>query len=138
MAKKKKNINNLNTIIGKDSEFSGELKFLGTIQIDGRFEGNISGEGVIIVGRHGRLKSDVHVLRIINYGEIIGNIVADEKIEVYSTGRIFGEVHTPNIAVEKGAVIKGSCKTNHVDATDKEAIRILQSKKVLGRPIEVE
>ncbi|MCP4020242.1 MAG: polymer-forming cytoskeletal protein [Desulfobacteraceae bacterium] len=129
MVGKRKNINTLNTVIGKDSAFSGDLKFFGTIQIDGEFEGNISGEGTLIVGRNGKILSDIHVLHLINHGEITGNIAADKKVEILATGKISGQIETPVIFVEKGAVIQGKCRTDHVDKKDEQALAIVQSKK---------
>ncbi len=129
MAKKSKNMNNLNTILGKDSEFTGDMKFFGTIQIDGKFDGSISGEGTLMVGKAGKLRSDVNVLHVQNHGEIVGNIIAAEKIEVFASGKIYGEIETPVIAVEKGAMIKGNCTTNHIDGTDQEEKAIIKSKK---------
>jgi|APSaa5957512622_1039677.scaffolds.fasta_scaffold296936_1 cytoskeletal protein CcmA (bactofilin family) len=66
MAKKTKDLNKLNTVSGKDSEFSGE--------------------GTIVIWKNGRVQTDIRVSKIINYGEIVGNIIADETIEVSSVG----------------------------------------------------
>ena len=41
------------TILGRDSEFEGDLKFYGTLLIDGSFKGNITGEGTISIGEEG-------------------------------------------------------------------------------------
>ncbi|NIO21983.1 MAG: hypothetical protein GTN76_14950, partial [Candidatus Aenigmarchaeota archaeon] len=61
-----KKIDRISTYVGKDTEFEGNLKFYGTIRIDGHFRGEILGEGTLIVGEGAMIESDVHVSHIFN------------------------------------------------------------------------
>ncbi|MCP3943963.1 MAG: polymer-forming cytoskeletal protein [Desulfobacteraceae bacterium] len=110
-----KEMNASNTVLGHDSEFEGDMKFFGTITIKGSFKGHISGEGTIIVEKNGNLISDVHATYISVHGQIHGQVSAENKIHIFSSGIIYGDIKAPDIQIEKGALIKGNCKTHKID-----------------------
>jgi len=123
---------NLGTYIGKDTEFEGHLKFYGTIRIDGYFKGDISGDGTIIVGKEGKLESDIHVSNVIIFGEVHGDIIAEKRVDIKSAGKVFGNIETPTIGIEQGVVFEGNCKTHQIKIMDEEKrvmINSIASKK---------
>lgn len=122
---KNKKIKASNTILGKDSEFEGNMKFIGTVTIEGAFKGNILGEGTIIVGLDGVVRANILASDVVIYGKIYGRVSAENKICVYSSGKIFGDIKAPEFKIEKGAVIKGKCSTNEFDRTDEEYLDII-------------
>jgi cytoskeletal protein CcmA (bactofilin family) len=101
-------------LLGEDTEFNGSLKFYGTIRIDGNFSGEIQGEGTLVVGEKGRLESNVRVSQIDVSGEVKGNIVADQKIEIRPSGRVSGDILSPTVIINEGAVFDGNCRTRSV------------------------
>jgi cytoskeletal protein CcmA (bactofilin family) len=101
-------------LLGEDTEFNGSLKFYGTIRIDGNFSGEIQGEGTLVVGEKGRLESNVRVSQIDVSGEVKGNIVADQKIELRPSGRVSGDILSPTVIINEGAVFDGNCRTRSV------------------------
>ena len=118
-------------LLGRNSEFEGDLKFYGTTLIEGRFKGNISGEGTLSIGEAGQIEADIHVSHIIVYGEIHGNIMAEKKIEILVPGKIFGNVEAPVVIIAAGAVFQGKCRTQPPQVVEKEA---LQAKIKKGQP----
>lgn len=114
MKEKTKELNISNTILGKNSDFHGNMDFIGTITVEGSFEGNISGEGTVIVHRTGVLKSDVYASDVIIYGKVNGYISAENKICIFNSGKIYGGIEAPTIRIEKGASISGTCHTRKV------------------------
>jgi len=100
--------------IGKDAEFEGVMESCGIVTIDGRFKGKISSKGTIIVGVEGKIESDIHVADIVIFGEIHGNIIAENKIDVRASGKVFGDIESPTIMIERGSIIKGNCKTHQM------------------------
>ncbi|NIR15621.1 MAG: polymer-forming cytoskeletal protein, partial [Desulfobacterales bacterium] len=80
----------INAFLGKDTEFEGKLSFNGAVRIDGRLKGEIFTEGTLIVGESAVIASDIHVSHIIVSGEIRGNIVASDRIEIHAPGKVFG------------------------------------------------
>lgn len=117
------------TILGRDSEFEGDLKFYGTLLIDGSFKGNITGEGTISIGEEGIIEADIHVSNIIIYGEVHGNIIAEEKIEINAPGKVFGYIEAPIIEIEKGVVLQGKCQTQLPKVVVKEELEMISSLK---------
>jgi cytoskeletal protein CcmA (bactofilin family) len=99
----------ISTFLGGGTELEGELKLLGTLRLDGDFKGKISGEGTLIVGEGAKIESDIRVSRILNSGEIQGNVIANERIEIHAPGKIIGSIQTPVLVIDEGAIIEGNC-----------------------------
>jgi len=101
----------ISTFLGKDTDFQGDLTFEGAIRIDGRFKGRIRSGGTLIVGRDGRLESDIRVGHVIVSGEVRGNILAEGAIEIQVPGRVFGDIQAPSVTIHQGVVFEGTCRT---------------------------
>jgi len=108
MVKKKQN--EINAFLGRDTEFQGKLAFTGAVRIDGRFQGEILTEGTLIVGESASIESDIHASHIIVSGEIRGNIVADDRIEIHAPGKVYGNIHAPTVVIDEGVVFEGHCR----------------------------
>ena len=100
--------------LGKDVVIEGKLTFKGTLNLDCNFKGDISAPGTLIVGEKGKINSNIHVTSIINNGEIHGNIIAEERVEILSSGKVYGDIWAPVVVVKKGAIFEGNCLTNEV------------------------
>ncbi len=107
-----KNQNKIATFLGKNTIFEGLLRFEGAIRIDGFFKGRIEApNGTLVVGEAARIKSNIHVARIIISGRVQGDIIADDKIDIHVPGRVFGNIQAPTVVVQEGVVFAGSCQT---------------------------
>jgi cytoskeletal protein CcmA (bactofilin family) len=102
-----KNGQNMNSIIGEGSIFEGKFYINGSLQIDGRFEGEIRTEEQLIVGETGKVKTDILARKVIVGGTVIGNIEAEEDVTLLSTGRVLGNIRAPKVNVEDGVVVEG-------------------------------
>jgi len=100
--------------LGKDTVLEGNLIFKGSFNLDCNFKGDISAPGTLVVGENGKIDSNIHVRSIICKGEIIGNIIAEERVEILSSGRVYGDIWAPIVVVKKGAIFEGNCLTNEV------------------------
>lgn len=109
-----KNKNEINAILGSDTEFEGKLSFKGAVRIDGNFTGEIYTEGTLIVGEAAVIKSDIHVSHIIISGEIRGNIIADSRIEIHAPAKVFGNIQAPAVVIEEGVIFEGNCRMQNV------------------------
>ena len=98
----------IKAFLSKDTEFEGILTFNGTVRLDGHFKGKItSAEGNLIVGESGIIDADIHVSQIVISGEIRGNIIADHKVDIQPPGKIFGNIQTPVLSLQEGAILEG-------------------------------
>ena len=103
----KGNIDESKTVLGSNAVFKGELNFKNTLCIDGKFEGKLETGDKLIVAEQATVLANIEAGTVICRGKITGNIIASQKVEIYSTGKILGDVHTPALMIELGAVIHG-------------------------------
>ncbi len=96
----------LETIIGPETTFQGELNTTGTVRIDGALEGNLNA-GWVIIGENGHIKGDVTTKGMVVGGRINGNIRSGDVVEIKHKGEVFGEIYTTNLIIMEGAVFEG-------------------------------
>jgi len=109
MADKKTN-GDIIAFLGKGTEFDGKLVIQGSIRIDGAFKGEISGAGTLIVGEGARIEADIAVDNLLIFGDVKGNFEIKERVEICSTGKLFGKLKTPAFIVQEGAIFDGDCQ----------------------------
>lgn len=95
------------SVLGTGITWHGNLSGSGGVRIEGAFEGDINLRGLLVVGETGRVTCQhlrAHV--VIVAGAVRGNVTA-EKVEIRSTGRVWGDVVTAAFATEEGAFLRG-------------------------------
>ena len=112
------------TLMAKSMNFKGVMTFTGTVQIDGRVEGELHIVGTLIVGEHAVIKGLVSTGTLINSGKINGMITATEKIQILKPGLLVGEIRTPVIAIEEGSQFQGTCDMGIQHLHDDRAVPI--------------
>lgn len=120
-----KNRNEINAFLGKDTEFEGKLSFNGAVRIDGRFKGEIFTQGTLIVGESAIIESEIHVSHIIISGEIRGNIRADNRIEIHSPGKVFGNIQAPVVVIDEGVIFEGNCSMEDVNDLESKKLAVI-------------
>jgi cytoskeletal protein CcmA (bactofilin family) len=103
----------------KNTEIEGTLKFSGSFQIDGHFNGKIDSNAILIIGENGKVESDIKIGVIIINGEVNGNIRAKERVEINPKGRVIGTITTPSLIVKDGANLEAQCNTTDKDMPPK-------------------
>ncbi|MDD5308223.1 MAG: polymer-forming cytoskeletal protein [Deltaproteobacteria bacterium] len=99
----------MGSLLGKGSEFKGKLTFLGTVRIEGRFEGDVLSDDTMVVAEGGEVKGTLDVGALIVTGGLVeGTIRAARSVEIHPPGRVVGDVKTPSLLIEKGAVFQGT------------------------------
>ncbi len=106
-ARKESVIGEINTLLGRGSEFDGKLTFDGTVRIDGVLRGEVFSEDVLIIGEGARVEAEIDVGEIIIQGAVIGNIRAKRGIEILAPGRVKGDLTTPSLQIDKGVIFEG-------------------------------
>lgn len=99
----------ISSIIGENMEMIGDVKFKGKLRLDGRAEGNIHGE-YLILGATGVVVGDVTCSTFVCSGRVEGNVNV-KKLYVVKGGFIDGKVETMDLAVESGALLNGEIKS---------------------------
>jgi len=98
---------NLTAFIDQGSNFEGKLSFKDTVRIDGGFKGEITSENTLIVGESGDVEALIKSKTVVVSGIVVGNISAAEQVVLHKSAKIDGDIETPSIMVEKGAVFNG-------------------------------
>lgn len=95
-------------LLGKGARFEGKLTFEGTVRIDASFVGSITTNDVLVVGEHARIDADISCGTIVIHGEVNGNVKAKTAVEIHQTAKVRGELETPSLAIDKGALFQGA------------------------------
>jgi cytoskeletal protein CcmA (bactofilin family) len=115
---KKKEVEEIKAFLGQGAEFEGKLIFNGSVRIDGKFQGEIFGQGSLVVGQGAMVQAKIAVKSVYISGNVEGNIEVDDKINIHSTGRFSGDVRTPVFIMEEGAFFDG--RSHMADVTEKK------------------
>lgn len=98
------------SVLGPGINWQGNLRGSGGVRIEGTFEGEISVRGLVVVGETGRVTCEnLRANTVIVAGAVRGSITA-EKLEIRSTGRVWGDVITIAFATEEGAFLRGQVR----------------------------
>jgi cytoskeletal protein CcmA (bactofilin family) len=112
-----------NSFIGEKSYFEGKFLINGTIQINGKYEGNILKVDQIFVGATGRVKANLEASSIVIEGVVIGNIKATTRVMLLPTARVLGDLKTPELIIQNGVVLEGRCLiSNNLNTPAKDTI----------------
>ena len=98
--------------ISQGIRIKGEITGSEDLFVDGPVEGKVQlTNGSLTVGPNGTVKADVTAREVIVRGRIEGKIAGRERVQLWSTGQVIGEVQTQRLAIEDGAVLRGKVET---------------------------
>jgi cytoskeletal protein CcmA (bactofilin family) len=106
----------INTLLGRGSEFEGKLTFEGTVRIDGKLSGEIFSDDVLVIGEGAQVSAEIDVGVIIVEGSVQGNIRAKRAVELHAPARVKGNIETPSLFIDKGVIFEGFCKMEGVSS----------------------
>ena len=125
-----KNENVINSIIGEGSIFEGKYYIHGSLQINGKFEGEVKTEDQLIIGETGRVKTNIYARRVVIAGTLIGNTIASEEVILLETGRILGDITAPIVHMREGVVVEG--KVNITGGQKKDISKVVEESWASG------
>jgi cytoskeletal protein CcmA (bactofilin family) len=100
----------ITTLFSKDTEFNGDLTFKKSLQINGYFEGEIVSGGFLVIGEGAEVKANIKAKTVIIMGTVYGNIEASSRLEIHSTGKLYGNIITAKLQIADGVVFEGKCE----------------------------
>lgn len=105
-----KGLEKITTTLGKETSFNGVLRFKESLKIDGRFDGEIISPGYLVIENGAVVTANIKVGSIVIGGIIRGNVEATEKLEMLTTGQVFGNIRTAKLKIADGVVFEGKCE----------------------------
>ncbi|HEX8353883.1 MAG TPA: polymer-forming cytoskeletal protein [Pyrinomonadaceae bacterium] len=101
----------LTGFVGNGTTLTGEANFKGMLRVDGGLSGRVaSADGTLIVSTNGRVDANVEVAVAQIFGTVNGDITATKRIEMGRVAKVTGNIQTPALVIENGAIFEGSCR----------------------------
>ena len=116
----------VSTTLGKETEFNGVMRFRDSLKIDGTFSGEIISAGFLYIEQGASVTANIRVGSVVVGGTVRGNIEATEKLEMLSSGKVYGNIRTAKLKIADGVVFEGKC----------EMIKNAQSINIFSGPVE--
>jgi cytoskeletal protein CcmA (bactofilin family) len=95
--------------IGKGAKIAGKLNFRSPARIEGEAEGEITGD-VIMIAQGAVVSARIAGTRVTVAGQVNGEIIARERLELLPTAHIRCTITTPSLVLNEGAKFEGDCK----------------------------
>ena len=100
----------ISTSLGKETSFSGTMRFEKSLKIEGRFQGRILSSGSLYVEQGAEVDADIEVGAVVIAGTVRGNVLARDRVELLGTARLYGDVRTTKLKIADGVVFEGKCE----------------------------
>jgi cytoskeletal protein CcmA (bactofilin family) len=94
--------------ISQGIKIKGEVTGSEDLFVDGHVDGKLNlTNGSLTIGPNGYVKADVTAREVIVRGRVDGKVSGRDKVQLWSTGQVTGEVQTDRLAIEDGATLRG-------------------------------
>ncbi len=99
----------LQTVLAEDVDFDGEIHFSEPLLIKGQVKGKVVSETDLYINAGAVVAARVEARKVSVKGEVHGDIHAKSRLELFASARVTGNVHTPDLIVQSGCLLNGSC-----------------------------
>lgn len=97
----------VNSVLGEEARFKGDLSVKGVLRIDGDFQGTLRTPSKVYIGSKGRVNSTIYARTVVVGGVVRGDIYASERVKVLASAIIIGTVYAPKLVAEEGVMLHG-------------------------------
>jgi len=100
----------LRSFLGEGTDIIGEIKFAEIMRVDASISGTVTSDsGSLLIMERGKVKATVSVGSVEVSGVVEGTITAKTSVKIHPSGRVYGDIYTPALIIEHGAVFDGKC-----------------------------
>jgi len=96
------------TVLSNQIKLEGRLQSTSNIRFDGEMNGDLTTEGDLSVGEHGRVKGNVSGRNVVVGGTIQGNVNTTGRLEILATGKVFGDIVVGSLIIDEGGILRWS------------------------------
>ena len=100
----------LDTVIAEDVDFDGEIRFSRPLLIKGKVQGIVTSDTDLYVHAGALVAATLTARKVSVKGEVRGDIKAHERLELFSSARVTGNIETPDLIMQSGCRLNGSCR----------------------------
>jgi cytoskeletal protein CcmA (bactofilin family) len=100
----------VDTLLGKGSEFEGKLVFKGQVRIDGKYSGQIQTDEILIIGASAKVNAEISAGTVVISGTVEGIIRATSVVELHKGAKVKGTIEAPNVTMEREVTFDGTMK----------------------------
>jgi cytoskeletal protein CcmA (bactofilin family) len=111
----------LSAYLDEHSDIEGTVTFTGTAMLNGKFKGQIQSNDTLIIGEGGVVNANISGGSVLIRGEVVGNVIATERVELLGHAQVFGDVEAPVIIIEEGVLFEGHCRMTKTGADNPAA-----------------
>lgn len=105
--------------ISRGVQVSGDVLFADELHVEGKITGKLTSEtGSLLIEQTGEVQADIDVGICVIRGTVRGDVNCNSRVEIYKTGRVEGDINSPVLLVEEGALLSGAISMS------KEAARL--------------
>ncbi len=113
-----KDTGELTAFLDQASEIDGKFTFSGTVMINGRLRGEIHSNDTLIVGEKGVINASIRAGVVLVSGEVVGNVIGVERVELRGSARVSGDIEAPIVVVDEGVMFDGHCRMTRAGADE--------------------
>ena len=95
------------SFLGKGTTIDGKFEVEGSVRIDGKVKGLIEGGADLVIGDSALIEASIKVKNLTVMGEIHGNVICEDKLEIHNTGKLVGEITAKRLIIEENAIFEG-------------------------------
>ncbi len=105
------------TLVGTNTEITGDVTSKGIVRIDGKVTGNVSVQGDLFIGEDAYIKGDINASSIHIAGNVEGNVFSTGLLKLLSTAKVIGDIQVKSFICEEGSIFEGNCKMLEASAS---------------------
>ena len=95
------------SLISRNVKIEGEIRGEENLHIDGRIKGAVRINGDILIGNAGIVEAEIEAENVVIQGQVNGNVTARQQLEIWPSGKLFGDCMARSIDIKEGAVFEG-------------------------------
>ena len=95
----------LHSYVGSNTTIKGNFECREDFVVEGAVEGNLSSEGLIVLGKDAVVKGEVSAKKVAISGVVVGTVRCSERLEIYESAKIIGTIQVPVLKMAPGAQI---------------------------------
>lgn len=95
------------SLLSTNVKIEGEVQGEENLHIDGQIKGSIKLNGNIVIGSRGVVEADIEANNVIIQGQLTGNVLARQQLEIQPSGKLIGDCTARSIDIKEGAIFEG-------------------------------